>query len=227
MINELFELLQKQTVLQKETLIGLPTEKALVVSLCYTLVISAVMALTYRLSYSAISYNRKFNIAIVMMACVSTVLLTLVQSNPLFSLGVLGSLSICRIRMNTKDPRDLGFVFWALSIGIASAEGAFLAGAMCALILSILLIFSSRVVKRSGTELLIVTGDNSELARVRKIFHSGRGIALQSENIFEDTFEFVYRLNIRKDEEERLVEELKSYEGIKGVNILLPETQVA
>ena len=227
MINELFELMQKQTLMQDNTIIGLPTEKALIVSLCYTLVIAGLMALTYRLSYSAISYNRKFNIAIVMMACVSTVLLTLVQTNPLFSLGVLGSLSICRIRMNTKDPRDLGFVFWALSIGIASAEGAFLAGAICAVILSVLLIFSSRVVKGSGTELLIVTGDNSELERARKTIHAVRGVSLQSENIFEDSFEFVYSVNVKGDEEQQLVEKLKSYEGIKGVNILVPETQVA
>lgn len=57
------------------------------------------------------------------MLVIYTVLLALIQNNPLLSLGVLGSLSICRIRTNTKDPRDLGFVFWALAIGIASAVG--------------------------------------------------------------------------------------------------------
>ena len=65
-----------------------------------------------------LSYNSKFNINLMMMAFLSNVLILLIQDNPLLSLGALGSLSICRIRLNTKDPRDLGFVFWALSIGI-------------------------------------------------------------------------------------------------------------
>lgn len=60
-----------------------------------------------------------------MLALLSTVLLALIRNNPLLSLGVLGSLSICRIRTNTRDPRDLGFVFWALMIGISSSLGAF------------------------------------------------------------------------------------------------------
>lgn len=227
MINELFETFQKQAVLPEETIIGVSPEKALIISLCYTLVLAGAMALTYKFCNSAISYNRRFNIAIVMMACISTVLLTLVQSNPLFSLGVLGSLSICRIRMNTKDPRDLGFVFWALSIGIASAEGAYFEGAACALILSVLLILSSKTIKRSGTELLIVKGDNCELMDVRNVFRSMRGITLQSENIFEDSFEFVYELNLKEEEQQKLLEELKSFKGIKGVNMLTPETQVA
>ena len=84
----------------------------------------------YRLCHDTLTYNRKFNITLLMLSCISTVLLALIQNNPLLSLGVLGSLSICRIRMNTKDPQDLGFVFWALAVGISSAVGAFLIGAV-------------------------------------------------------------------------------------------------
>ena len=205
---------------------GIMEERLLLVSLCYTLITGGIMALTYRLSHDTLSYNRKFNIALVMMACVSTVLLTLVQENPLFSLGVLGSLSICRIRMNTKDPRDLGFVFWALSIGIASAEQAYFAGAVCAIVISALLILSSRVIRKPGSELLVVKGGNDELQGVRNLFKRVRGVSLQSENIFENTFESVYELNMKTRDEEKLLQNLKALNGVESVSLLAPETQI-
>lgn len=89
------------------------TMTGLVISLIAALVLSGVMMLVYRLSHDSLTYNRKFNVTLVMLALASDLLLALIQNNPLFSLGALGALSICRIRTNTRDPRDLGFVFWA------------------------------------------------------------------------------------------------------------------
>lgn len=117
-----------------------PEKETLVYSLIFTLCMSGIMALTYRFIHKSLSYNSKFNINLMMMAFLSNVLLLLIRDNPLISLGALGSMSICRIRMNTKDPRDLGFVFWALSIGVTSAVGAYLPGIISTVILSFVLI---------------------------------------------------------------------------------------
>ena len=115
----------------------------LAISIVFTLFTGGLMMLVYRFCHDALTYNRRFNITLLMLAFVSTILLTLIQDNPMLSLGVLGSLSICRIRTNTKDPRDLGFVFWALSIGISSAVGAFAVSFVSSLLLgTVLLIFN-------------------------------------------------------------------------------------
>ena len=88
----------------------------LAISIVFTLFTGGLMMLVYRFCHDALTYNRRFNITLLMLAFVSTILLTLIQENPMLSLGVLGSLSICRIRTNTKDPRDgiclLGIVHW-------------------------------------------------------------------------------------------------------------------
>ncbi len=229
MINKLFNVMAENTDSANVAvnLSGSTPEMMFIISLGFTLLISLLMAVTYRLSHNALSYNRKFNIALVMLAFISTVLLDLVQSNPLFSLGVLGSLSICRIRMNTKDPRDLGFVFWALSIGIASATGAYFAGTMCAVVLFILLTVTGKRLKRSNSCMVVVRGENPQIESVQKVFHQIHGVSVQSKNIFEDTFELVYELHVKEKEEERLLKRLNTLEGIHGVNILAPETQAA
>lgn len=78
--------------------------------LFFTIAVAGFLLLIYRACHDTLTYNKKFNILLMMLALLSTVLLALIRNNPLLSLGVLGSLSICRIRTNTRDPRDLGFV---------------------------------------------------------------------------------------------------------------------
>lgn len=66
----------------------------LVISIGFTLFTGSLMMGVYRLCHDALTYNRRFNITLLMLSFVSTILLTLIQNNPMLSLGVLGSLSL-------------------------------------------------------------------------------------------------------------------------------------
>ncbi len=203
------------------------SQTALLYSLLFTLAIAALMALTYRLCHNTLTYNRKFNITLVMLALISTVLLTLIQKNPLFSLGVLGSLSICRIRLNTKDPRDLGFVFWAMSVGISSAVGAYFAGLASSLVLCLILVISSKMTGRSNSSMVVVRGEKPQIEAVQKVFAGMKGISVKSKNIFAETFELVYEIHVKPRTEEEIISQLNGIEGIHGVNVLAPQTKAA
>lgn len=137
------------------------TMQNLLGSILFTLVVAGFMLVIYRVCHDTLTYNKKFNITLMMLAVISTVLLALIQNNPLLSLGVLGSLSICRIRTNTKDPRDLGFVFWALAIGIASAVGAFTAGIASSLIMGVVLVVFHKLDKGCEHQMMVVRGEKS------------------------------------------------------------------
>ena len=203
------------------------SQMALLGSLLFTLMIAGLLALTYRLCHNSLTYNRKFNITLVMLALISTVLLALIQKNPLFSLGVLGSLSICRIRLNTKDPRDLGFVFWAMSIGISSSVGAYFAGLVSSLLLCLILVVSSRMAGRNHASMVVIRGERPQIEAVQKVFAGLRGISVQSKNIFAETFELVYEIHVKPGTEEYIISQLSEIEGIHGVNVLAPETKAA
>ena len=197
------------------------------VSLLFTMAGAFIMLVVYRLCHSSLTYHKKFNVTLLMLSFVSTVLLTLVQNNPLLTIGVVGSLSICRIRTNTKDPRDIGFVFWALAIGISSAAGAFAVEIGSTMLLGILMLFMSRTVKKRNSLLLVVRGQREQSEKVQDIFLRTKGTAVQSKNFFADSFELVYELRIRDEDEQKILRELNAMEGIYGVNVLAPETKVA
>lgn len=202
------------------------TMQNLLGSMMFTIAVSGFMLVIYRVCHDTLTYRKKFNITLMMLAVISTVLLALIQNNPLLSLGVLGSLSICRIRTNTKDPRDLGFVFWALAIGIASAVGAFTAGLVSSLVMGIVLVVFHKLGQGSEHPMMVVRGEKTQLEQVQDLLDQA-GAAVQSKNVFSDTFELVYELQLEKQEEEKLVNRISKMEGIRGVNVLAPKTKVA
>lgn len=222
-MSELFRLLFNKPVGSDPFI---QTLGGLAASLLVTLAFSAVMMTVYRLCHDTLTYNRKFNVTLAMLALTSTILLALIQNNPLFSLGALGALSICRIRTNTRDPRDLGFVFWALTIGISSALGAFSVGLLGTLALSAVMLTLGWTAKKDVLT-MVVRGEREQVASVQEVFSRTPGSTIQSKNLFSDSFELVYELKIPQTEEEKLLLLLGSMKGIHGVNVLAPQTQVA
>ena len=198
----------------------------LTMSLLFTIVVSLLMIATYWYLHDTLTYNKKFNITLVMLSMITTLLLALIQNNPLLSLGVLGSLSICRIRTNTKDPRDLGFVFWALSIGIASAVGAFMASLVSSFMIAFVLFVFECNKKKRHMITIVVRGKREILTSVEELFHRISSSMMQSKNVFEDTFEVVYEIKEQEFDRLKLLDAIDAMDGIHGVNVLAPETQI-
>ena len=222
MYENIFLLTDKLTALGQE---GGPVGE-LLVGLGFSLILGLVLMLVYRSSQNSLSYNRQFNITLMMMALSCTILLSLIQDNPLFSLGALGALSICRIRINTRDPRNLGFVFWALTIGISSALGAYAIGLLGSLVLTLVILLLNAYGAPRKEITLIVRGVRAALPQVvEALDRSGKNVLL-SQNVFAEDFELVYALKSSPQEQEQLLVALNALEGVANVNILAPETHV-
>ncbi len=73
----------------------------------------------YKMTFTGVLYSRNFNVSLVMLAMIATLIMRTVTSNITLSLGMVGALSIVRFRTAVKDPMDTVFMFWSISVGIA------------------------------------------------------------------------------------------------------------
>lgn len=74
------------------------------------LMLSMVIFLTYKITFSGVMYNRKFNVSLVMLTLVTTMVMIVIGSDIALSLGMVGALSIVRFRTAIKDPRDTAYI---------------------------------------------------------------------------------------------------------------------
>lgn len=110
----------------------------------------------------------------------------LIQSNIALSLGMFGSLSIVRFRTNIRDPRDIGFIFWAMAIGIAASTESYFLGAVGSLVLAGIMIFTKNRGAVQSPRLLVIRGSHEDLDSVQNIVSvCTQSCAVKAKNIFE------------------------------------------
>ena len=78
-------------------------------------VIGALLFVSYRMAHSGPVYSRKFNVSLVMLVLITTLIMNVIGNNIALSLGMVGALSIVRFRRAIKDPRDTAYIFWAIA----------------------------------------------------------------------------------------------------------------
>lgn len=144
----------------------------IVLSIGAALLFAAIMWGAYRLANGAEAYQPKFAATLIALALISTILMDLIQSNLALSLGMLGSLSIVRFRTNIKDPRDIGFIFWAMAIGIASATQSYLIGIIGSVVLGAVMILTKKHGEAERQLLLVIRGSNTDLDGIQNVVKS-------------------------------------------------------
>ena len=94
-------------------------------SLGAAFVIGLFIFYVYQKTYSGVLYSRSFNVSLVAILLVTTLVISGVTSNVVLSLGMVGALSIVRFRTAVKDPMDLLYLFWAITTGITTGAGMY------------------------------------------------------------------------------------------------------
>src|SRR3989338_6724748 len=96
-----------------------PTLTSIAYSVCLSFLLSSAIAYTYQKTFQGLSYSRNFIQALVLGSFVSPIAMQAIGDNLARGMGMMGALAIIRFRASLKDPKDMIFVFAALSVGIS------------------------------------------------------------------------------------------------------------
>ena len=183
-----------------------PDTTAILVSLAAALGLTCILWLSYRLANPEGSYQPRFAATLVSLALVSTILMDLIQSNLALSLGMLGSLSIVRFRTNISDPRDIGFIFWSMAIGLAAATRCYLLGLAGSLVLGAFLILSTRRSCGTSDVMLVIRGSQTDPSRIGAIVKNGCVRSeVKAKNVLSDSYELVYQVRLPMETSDTLI----------------------
>jgi uncharacterized membrane protein YhiD involved in acid resistance len=84
-----------------------------------SLVLSLLIGWVYRTTHRGVSYSQTYVHTLVMFSLVVAFVMLIIGSNIARAFTLVGALSIVRFRHAVKEPRDIGFVFTAMAIGMA------------------------------------------------------------------------------------------------------------
>ena len=90
------------------------------------LLLSLALGWLYRYTHKGVSYSQTFVHTLVIFGCVVSLIMLMIGSNVARAFALVGALSIIRFRNAMKEPRDIGFIFMVMAIGMAVGTRLFL-----------------------------------------------------------------------------------------------------
>jgi hypothetical protein len=89
----------------------------LVIALSFLL--SLAIGWVYKTTYQGVTYTQSYVHTLILLSMVVAVIMLVVGSSIARAFALVGALSIIRFRNAIKDTRDVGFIFYAMAIGMA------------------------------------------------------------------------------------------------------------
>ena len=172
----------------------------------------------YKKTFQGVMYSKTFNVSLVALAMISSTVIMAVTSNIILSLGMVGALSIVRFRTAIKDPIDIVYIFWAISVGIMTGAGLWALSIASSLIIGLVLYIFSKVNVRYEPYLLIVRYSEGSLEKeiFAELDKTVGDYKVKSKIKSPDSFELTVDIKVKSDKS-NIVNSLDMIEGISSV----------
>ena len=192
-------------------------------SLAMAVVLGMLLYFVYRKTYRGTVYSKDFNLTLLLVAIITTLVMQAIGSNLALSLGMVGSLSIIRFRTAVKEPRDIAFIFWAICIGIGCGSEFYLVVAVASVILTALLLLGNLDLYDSVSYLLVVRGDCRRMdakAVQGAVQANTRRCKLRMQSATDDLLETTYEVRLRGQQIDTLTAAVRGLDGVTAVNLV-------
>lgn len=197
-------------------------------------IISVLIYVSYQISHSGPVYSRRFNVSLVMLVLITTLVMNVIGNNIALSLGMVGALSIVRFRTAIKDPRDTAYIFWAIAVGVCCGVSDYMIAGIGTIIIFMFLILFG-FVRDNDRIMIIVKMDSSALEhfgnQMESLFEGKAQLRLENNSIGENRAEAIYEVSdghLKKMESVHgsCVRQLSAIEGVHTVSLVRQDDEI-
>ena len=202
------------------------TTVRILVTLAVTCALALYIFIVYYVATKKTFYSKTFNIALFMIAVITASIILAMQSNLVISLGMVGALSIVRFRTAIKDPMDLIFLFWSISIGIICGAEMYKIGMVMSLVLTIGLFLLELTPVGKASVLLVVNAKDAqaEAGIMQIVGQYAKRPTVKSRNLSKDGMDLI--IEIKTAQENKLLAELLAAQYVYGAYLMSHDGEI-
>lgn len=191
-----------------------------------TCILACYVFLIYRLMTRKSFYSKGFNVSLAAMSVITAAIILAMQSNLVISLGMVGALSIVRFRTAIKDPMDLVFLFWSISIGIVCGAKLYALAVLLSLVLTVLVFVLDFIPAAKSPMLLVMNGSDAsvETALQPILKQQAKAAHVKSRNLTTAGIDLIVEL--RPNDPAALVQACAALPGVQSVSLLDHDGQI-
>ena len=174
----------------------------------------------YRIMTLNTFYSKSFNVSLILMCVITAAIIVAIQSNVIVSLGMVGALSIVRFRTAVKEPLDLIFLFWSISIGIICGAGMLGLALILSVAATVLVLVFYRLPDVRRSMILVINAANNSCAEevFRTVAKYDKSSNVKSRNLTRESTDFL--IEVRVKDREGLLNDLNQIKGVLSVSLV-------
>ena len=215
----------KKSVLERLQATDLTTTSIAIV-LGMAILLGLYIYAVYRFNAKSGFYNRGFNKTLAILPVVTAAIMLAMGSNLTISLGMVGALSIVRFRNAVKEPADLMFLFWSISLGIIVGAGLFELSIILSLVVSALVLLLDLLPSVHAPGLVVVSGTDvgAEAELIASIKMHSKLAKIRSRNITQKGVEWIIEVQLQNGSE--LVKDIAVLQTVNSVHLMTHDGEV-
>ena len=189
------------------------------IALALAFVIGLFIMQVYKKTFKGVMYSESFGVSLIALCLITTLIILAVTSNVVLSLGMVGALSIVRFRSAIKEPIDIVYLFWSISVGIIIGAGLIPLAIIGSVFIGIVLILFVNRKTVNNPYILVITceNDNAENQALNLISKSVGKYNVKSKTISPiNGIEMTVEIAL-KGESTKFVNEISKANGVSNV----------
>jgi len=189
--------------------------------LIITYLLAMYIYLVYRFATKNTFFYKNYGISMTIISVITAGIILAMQSSLVISLGMVGALSIIRFRTAIKDPLDLLFLFWSISIGIICGASLFELAIYVSLIATFGIILFQFIPVKKSTSLLVLNADDKNAfdSILQTLQTHTNGFHIKAKNTNSSSIEIIAEIHTKK-QNDTLSEALLALDSVSSVHIL-------
>ena len=199
---------------------------SIVMALLITAIIAIYIFAVYRVVCRKAFYSRSFAISLPVIAMITASVIIAVQSSIVISLGMVGALSIVRFRTAVKDPMDLAFLFWSISVGIICGATLYEVAVEASILITIVMLGLHYVPNAKPALILLVNGTNADVQEeVRRVLEESTSwYRIKSRNVSASGMDMIVELKTKQ--EDTLAQKVLAISGVENATLMTHDGEV-
>ena len=217
-------------IFKKSFLEGYSGSEIDLITVVFALAIACALALyiffVYRVMTRKTFYSKSFNISLAGVTVITSALILTMQSSVVLSLGMVGALSIVRFRTAIKDPMDLMFLFWSISVGIICGAGLAQIAVLLSIVVTLGILVLNQLPVAKAPMILVVNASKLDVedAVLRVIAAYCKHPNVKSRNMTDSSVDLVIELRTAQGKD--LIVDVKQLEGVVSASLLSHDGEV-
>lgn len=169
----------------------------------------------YKKTYRGVLYSQSFCISLMAMSLITTIIILAVTANVVLSLGMVGALSIVRFRSAIKEPLDIAFLFWSISVGIIVGAGFIELAVFGSIVIGVLLVVLMNKKEKDSPYMLVTSclSEEQEEKILQILNQKTLRHMVKAKTVTKEGIELTTELRL-KDTATSFVNEVSAIEGV-------------